>query len=79
MQLSVQPGVHRYAERCPARKHLAGASHAVGFFTATPPTVTLVRSIAVTQTVRAGVVVIVVRSGPLPGVTAIVQVEMNCA
>ncbi len=79
VQLSVQPGVHRYAERCPARKHLAGASHAVGFFTATPPTVTLVRSIAVTQTVRAGAVVLVVRSGSLPGVTAIVQVEMNCA
>lgn len=79
VQLSVQPGVHRYAERCPARTHLAGASHAVGFFTATPPAAALVRSVAVTQTVRAGVVFLVVRSGPLPGVTAIVQVEMDCA
>jgi hypothetical protein len=29
--------------------------------------------------VRAGVVILVVQSGPLPGVTAIVQVEMDCA
>lgn len=79
VQLSVQPGVHRYVERCPSRRDLAGASHAVGFFTAAPPTAELVRSVTVTQTVRAGVVLLVVRSGPLPGVTAIVQVEMNCA
>ncbi len=79
VQLPVRPGVHRYAERCPARKRLSGATHSVGFYTAAPPTAALVMSVAVTQTVRAGVVRLVVHSGPLPGVTAIVQVEMECA
>lgn len=79
VQLSVQPGVHRYVERCPARTRLSGASHSVGFYTPMPPTAALVKSVAVTQTVRAGVVRLVVHSGPLPGVTAIVQVEMECA
>lgn len=79
VELSVQPGVHRYVERCPARTRLSGASHSVGFYTPTPPTAALVKSVAVTQTVRAGVVRLVVHSGPLPGVTAIVQVEMECA
>ncbi len=79
VQLAVTPGVHRFAEHCPSGKRLAAARHAVGFYTATPPAAALVRSVSVVQTVRAGVVRVVVRSGPLPGVTAIVQVEMDCA
>jgi hypothetical protein len=79
LQLSVKPGVHRFAERCPAGKRLAGASHAVGFYSTVPPSTAVVKSVAVAQTVQSGVVHLVVRAGPLPGVTAIVQVEMDCA
>ena len=79
VQLTVRPGVHRFTERCPAGKRLAGASHAVGFYTPLPPPAAVVRSVAVAQSVRNGVVRLVVRAGPLPGLTAVVQVEMDCA
>jgi len=79
VQLAVRPGVHRYAERCAAGKRLTGANHSVGFYTAAPPGAALVRSIAVTQRVSGGVVRLVVRAGSLPGVRAIVQVELECA
>jgi hypothetical protein len=79
VQLTVEPGVHRFVERCPAGKRLTGASHAVGFYTPLPPTAPIVRSVAVAQSVRNGVVHLVVRAGALPGLTAIVQVEMDCA
>ena len=79
VQLTVKPGVHRFVERCPAGKRLAGASHAVGFYTPLPPPAALVRSVAVAQSVSNGVVHLVVRAGPLPRLTAIVQVEMDCA
>jgi hypothetical protein len=79
VQLAIRPGTHRYAERCAAGKRLTGASHSVGFYTATPPDAALVRSIAVMQTVTGGVVRIVVHAGALPGVKAIVQIELECA
>ncbi|HEY2073029.1 MAG TPA: hypothetical protein VGG88_05600 [Gaiellaceae bacterium] len=79
VQLAVRPGVHRFVERCAAGKRLAGASHSVGFYTATPPDAALVRAVAVTQTVSGAAVRLVVRAGSLPGVKAIVQVELECA
>lgn len=79
VQLAVRPGVHRYSERCAAGKRLTGASHSVGFYTPAPPDASLVRSIAVTQSVSGGVVRLVVRAGSLPGVKAIVQVDLVCA
>lgn len=79
VQLDVRPGVHRFVERCPAGKRLTGATHAVGFYTATPPTAALVTSVAVAQHVSNGVVRLVVRAGPLPGVRAVVQVDLGCA
>jgi len=79
VQLAVRPGTHRYVERCAAGKRLTGASHSIGFYTATPPSAALVRSIAVTQSVSGGVVRLVVHAGSLPGVKAIVQAELECA
>lgn len=79
VQLAVKPGVHRFVERCPAGKQLAGATHAVGFYSTAPPSASAVMSVAVAQSVRAGVVHLIVRAGPLPGISAIVQVEMDCA
>jgi hypothetical protein len=79
VQLAVTPGVHRFVERCPAGKRLLSATHAVGFYGASPPSAALVASVAVTQTVQAGGVHVVVRAGPLPGARAVVQVELECA
>ena len=79
VQLTVVPGVHRYVSRCPARKRLLGATHAVGFFTATPPTPATVASIAVKQTVRDGNVRVTVRAGAIDGLTATVQLDLDCA
>jgi hypothetical protein len=79
VQLTVTPGVHRYVTRCPAGKRLAGATHAIGFYTDAPPEAGLIRSIAVRQTTGGGKVHLVVRAGALEGINAIVQVDMVCA
>jgi hypothetical protein len=78
VQFTVVAGVHRYVARCPAGKRLAGATHAIGFYTDAPPEAALVRSIGVRQTIGGGIVRVVVRAGPLEGVNAIVQVDMVC-
>lgn len=79
VQLTVRPGLHRYVTHCPAGKRLAGATHAIGFYTDAPPDAALVRSIGVQQTISGSSVRVVVRAGPLEGVNAIVQVDMVCA
>ncbi len=73
-------GVQRVAQGCAAGERLVGAAHAVGFYTATPPSDALVSSVTAAQVVRGGRVVVSVRSGAaLFGVNAIVQVEAVCA
>ena len=79
VQLVLTPGVHRFVERCSAGKRLIGATHAVGFYGAAPPSAALVRSVVVAQIVQAGIVHLLVRAGPLPGARAIVQVDLACA
>jgi hypothetical protein len=79
LQIAVRPGLHRFVARCPAGRRLAGASHSIGFYSTVPPSAALVRSISVQQRVGGGVVRISVRAGALPGVNAIVQVELECA
>lgn len=79
VQVAVRPGLHRFVERCPAGKRLAGASHAIGFYATVPPSSALVRSVSVEQSVIGGVVRIAVHASPLPGLNAIVQVDLECA
>lgn len=80
VQLTVLPGVHRYAPRCPARKRLLGATHAVGFYTAAAPPSSLIAKVHVAQAIRGGSVHVTVRAGALPVVVnAIVQVDLECA
>lgn len=79
VQISVTPGTHRFVERCRKGSQLAGATHAVGFYTTAPPSAATVRSVTVEQAIVAGTVHLVVHAGPLPGVKAIVQVDMDCA
>ena len=77
VQLTVVPGIHRYVSHCPARKRLLGATHAIGFFTATPPSPATIASVAVAQSVRGGNVRVTVRA--LDGVAATVQLDLECA
>jgi hypothetical protein len=79
LQYNVAPGVRRYVASCPARRHLLQATHAVGFFTAVPPPAATVRSVVVSQVVESGRVRLTVHAGALPGIRAVVQVDLVCA
>ncbi len=76
----VRPGGLTVTQRCGARERLVGASHAFGFFTRTPPSASLVQTVAATQTVRGRQVVVRVRAdAELAGIRAVVQVHAVCA
>ncbi|HKT45624.1 MAG TPA: hypothetical protein VJQ85_12540 [Gaiellaceae bacterium] len=79
LQVPVRPGLHRFVARCPAGQRLAGATHAIGFYSTLPPSAALVRSVSVEQRVSGGLVRIAVHAPPLPGLNAIVQVDLECA
>ena len=79
VQLAVRPGVHRYVERCSAGRTLAGATHAVGFYSQDAPAAAQMRSVSVEQRTGGGGVHVTVRAGALHGVRAIVQVDLDCA
>jgi hypothetical protein len=79
VDLPVVPGVHRFVEACPAQRRLVDATHAIGFYTTTPPAAAVARSVAVAQTIRSGRLHLTVRAGRLPGVNAVVQVDLLCA
>ena len=78
-QIPVSPGTHRYAERCAAHKTLAGATHAVGFYTQGAPGVAQLRAVSVEQRIAGGRVLVTVRAGALQGARAVVQVDLDCA
>jgi len=79
LQYNVSPGVRHYVASCPARRHLLQATHAVGFFTAVPPPAAIVRSVVVSQVAASGRVRLTVNAGALPGIRAVVQVDLVCA
>jgi hypothetical protein len=79
LQYNVAPGVRHYVATCPARRRLLQATHAVGFFTAVPPPAAIVRSVVVLQVVKSGRVRLTVHAGALPGIRAVVQVDLVCA
>jgi hypothetical protein len=72
--------LRRAVRACTAGERLIGASHAVGFYTRTPPSAQLTASVAVAQSLGDGHVAISVRGGSaLRGVRAEVQVHALCA
>jgi hypothetical protein len=76
----VRPGTQAVSRGCLANERLVGAAHAVGFATASPPSPGLVRSVGTVQSVRAGRVVVHVRSdAELGSVRALVQVQAICS
>jgi hypothetical protein len=80
-QLVVLPSLTlRVSAHCPAGRRLLEATHAIGFYGDRPPTVGVVQSVHVTQTVRNGIVRVSARggTGQVTGRT-IVQVDLLCA
>jgi len=76
----VRPGRSSVAVRCVAGERLVGSSHAFGFFTRTPPSVSLAAGVTGTRAVRDGRVVVRVRGdAELGGVRGVVQVQAVCA
>ena len=78
VQFRVTSGVHGYAARCPKGKRLIDATHAIGFYTSSPPSAALVKSISAEQSTSGSVVRLVVRAGAL-AVRAVVQLDLECA
>lgn len=76
----VRAGTLTVAQGCAAGEHLVGASHALAFFTPTPPSVSLAASVTGRQVVRGGRVVVTVRGdAELEGVRGVVQVHAVCS
>jgi hypothetical protein len=75
----LRPGTVRGFASCAAGERLISGWHAIGFYTATAPSATLVRSVSAVRSARANRVEVRVRSGvAVTGVRAIVQVGAVC-
>jgi hypothetical protein len=76
----VHPGTTTVVQRCTAGERLVGGSHAFGFYTRTPPSASLVRSVSGSQAITGRSVVVRVRGdAELSGVRAVVQVHALCS
>jgi hypothetical protein len=61
--------------KCPKGEHLTGATHAIGFYSATPPSSALLRAVHVAQTQHGDVVTLHIRSTR----HATVQLDLLCS
>jgi len=76
----VRPGTATVAKGCARGERLVDTAHAFGFYTRTPPSVSLVSGVTGTRSVRGGrVVVRVSADAELGGVRAVVQVQAVCS
>jgi hypothetical protein len=80
-QIAVRPGgLRHYVGRCAPKEKLVAATHAIGFFGTTPPSVSLARSVHVAQRVASGSVELTIRAGhAIAGSRAVVQLDLLCA
>jgi hypothetical protein len=78
-QIVVRPGRTRhYVGQCARNETLARATHAIGFFGESPPSISLARSIQVVQSVHSGRVVLMIRAGTIAAGRAVVQLDLVC-
>lgn len=78
VELAVRAGVRRLVERCPAGRRMAGASTAVGIYTAAVPTVAEMLGVDVVEHTFADHVEVVVRAQPSRA-RRVVQVDLDCS
>jgi hypothetical protein len=79
-QLLVLPGITTHVvARCAANQRLVHATHAVGFYSNSPPSAGVARSVRVQQVVRSGSVRISARGSTGDTTRTIVQVDLVCA
>ena len=75
----LRPGLVRAAAACGRSERLISGWHAVAFYSASPPTLSLIQGVAAVRTVRGARVEVRVRSGPaVQVVRGIVQVGAVC-
>jgi hypothetical protein len=60
--------------RCPKGERLSSATHAIGFYNATPPSAQAIRAVHVIRTTHNGIVTVRIRST----VNAVVQLDLIC-
>jgi hypothetical protein len=77
VELPVRAGVHRVVKRCAAGRRMAGASSAVGIYTAAAPGSAEMLGVNVVQHTFADHVELVVRAKP-SAARRIVQVDLDC-
>ncbi|MHB8468960.1 MAG: hypothetical protein ACYDCH_04290 [Gaiellaceae bacterium] len=79
VRFAVVRGAHRYAARCPSGQQLVSYTHALGFYTAAPPTLALVHAVHATFVVGAGAVHVTVAGAlALSGTRAELQLDLLC-
>jgi hypothetical protein len=75
----IRPGSATVTQRCATGERLVAASHALGFYTSTPPSPSTVASVSAGQSIRGHEVVVSVHAdAELGGVRAVVQVHAVC-
>jgi hypothetical protein len=81
--VAVHPGTQRLVVGCATGQRLVSASHAVGFYTGSPPSRALISSIVVHQVLRGGRAHVTVHAGlsvaGLHAAAVVVQVDLVCA
>lgn len=76
VELALQPGrTVRYVGKCPRSEELASMTHAVGYYSDSPPTPALARAVRVTQS---GARLTIRASTAIVGVSIVVQVDLVC-
>jgi hypothetical protein len=76
LQVRVNGGSATRTARCARNERLVSASHAVGFFGATPPGAALVRRVRASHRIHNGVATVKVSAAE--GVAAVVQLDIVC-
>lgn len=79
-QIAVRPGRRHYTKRCAGTERLVAASHAIGFFSTGPPTVSMARAVHATQSIHAGHVALTISATrAIVESNAVVQLDLVCA
>jgi hypothetical protein len=77
--VDLRPGTQRVTQRCASGEQLAAATHAVGFYTRTPPTAALMGSVTAASRLGPNSITVTARSHVPAGIRAVVQVAALCA